>query len=62
MIARCVERQVGGSKTMLTMYFYLSYQGGVERDMSVAAHHLCRMHFPIPFASDACSQSTAGCR
>ena len=44
---------------MLTMYFYLSNQGGVERDMSVAVHHLCRMQFLIPFASDACSRSTA---
>ena len=61
-VARCVGKTGGGRKAMLTMYFYLSYQGGVERDMSVAVHHLCRMHFPIPFASDACHRSTAGCK
>ncbi len=32
---------------MLTMYFYLSYQGGVERDMSVAEHHLCQLQFRV---------------
>jgi hypothetical protein len=47
---------------MLTMYFYLSYQGGVERDMSVAAYHMRRMQFPSPFVSDASSRSIAGYR
>ncbi len=53
------ERQVGGRKAMLTMYFYLSYQGGVERDMSVAAYHLRRMQILRPFVSDASSQPIA---
>jgi hypothetical protein len=47
---------------MLTMYFYLSYQGGVERDMSVAVYHLRRMQFPCPFVSGASRRSIAGCK